>query len=569
MEENRNASQTQGPYGQQPGTYGQPGTYSQQPQAGAYYGQQFFSPVPPAQPPVKKKKGAAGLIIALVAFGILLVGVAVWLLFRLFGDSPQAKIGKGFRNWAKESEAYGSSIGEQLGWEQILEMLNEEAAAVHVSMDLTLPEAGIPTVGVDADAAIDWENKRQDSEIAVSVSNTPLLQFCLAADADRIYLACPQLAEQTYSLETKGLGKKFNASAWARLTGMTLDESLEYDLWAENDAAEAETEETETAEELFGKEALERMTEDMERIARTMLAEETGTSIVIDRGRKKISCAGYRVVLEKEAVNAFLDDVQEEIRSGRYGQTVKEKMLESLDVPEDVDRIWEEAVSVLDGRFTADVEFVFYLDNKNRIVHMATPEPLRLDTSDMGFAFAVDFNGAERTLDDVSGTIKLIGELPEDSLRIDFTRRAKCGRDIYENQVEIVLSGYDAYSGEEESVSMVYSNQWDLETHDFDIDLAAYMEDESLSLHLEGAFEEIRKGRAFTLNIGSASLRLNGDTLLKIRGTYEIKPLEGQIEMPGKATDLLTMSENDISMLIYEMSVNLEDAFDLGTEFLW
>lgn len=552
-------------YGQQPG---QPGPYSQPPQGGMYYGQPGFSPVPPAQPPVKKKKGAAGLIIALVILGILLIGVAVWLLVGLLGDTPQAKISKGFQNWAKETEDYGSSIGEQLGWEQIRKMINEESVAIHMSMDLTVPDAGIPTVGVDINSGIDREKKLQNSDIAVSVSNMQLIRFQMAADADRIYLACPELAEKTYSFGTKDLGKKFNGSAWAALTGWTLDESLDFDLWAEADPAETEAGEAQTAEDLFGKEALERMTGDMQQIAQTMIVEATDASIEIERNGKKVSCDGYRVVLEKEAMNAFLDDLQEEIRSGKYGQMVKERMMESLDVPGEVDEIWEEAVSILDGRLTEDLELVFYLDNRNRIVHMATPEPVRLDTSDIGFAFAVDFNGAERTLDDVSGTVKFIGALPEDSLSIDFTRTAECGKDTYKNWFEAVLSAYDAYSGEEESLSVVYSNQWNLKTHDFDIDLTVYVEDEELSLNLEGAFENIRKGEAFTLNIGSASLRLDDDTLLKLRGTYEVGPLQGQIEVPENATDLLAMSENEITLLVYEMAMNLEDAFDLGSEFL-
>lgn len=527
-----------------------------------------ISPVPPAQPPVKKKKGAAGLIIVLVILGILLVGVAVWLLFGLLGDSPQAKISKGFRNWAKETEDYGSSIGEQLGWEQIQKMINGESVAVRISMDLTIPDAGIPTLGLDMHSFIDREKKLQDSEIAVSISNMQLMQMRLSADANRIYLACPELAENTYSLETKELGQKFNASAWAKLTGWTLDESLEYDIWAEADETGGKTGEAETAEELFGKEALKRMVVDIEEIARTMTVEKTDASIEVERGGRKVSCKGYRVVLEKEALNGFLDDMQEEIRSGKYGQTMKDKLMGSLNVPEDMDEIWEEAVSILDGRFTENLELVFYLDNRDRIVHMATPEPVRLDTSDVGVAFAIDFNGAERTLDDVSGMIKFIGELPEDSLSIEFTRTAECGKDTYDNLFEIVFRSYDAYSGAEECVSVSYSNQWNLKSNDFDIDFLIYAEDGELSVHLEGAFENIRKGEAFTLNIGSASLRMDGDTLLKIRGTYEVEPLEGQIEIPKEATNLLGMSENDITLLMYEIIMNLEDAFDIGSELL-
>ncbi|MBD5461139.1 MAG: hypothetical protein HDR26_09410 [Lachnospiraceae bacterium] len=568
MEDNMNMTQTPDT-GNQAGTY-----YGQQPQSGAYYGQmpnaygQQPNPYAAAlqpQPPQKKKKSRAGLIIAFVALGILLIGAVACVLLLLLGDSPQAKIGKGIRNWAKESEVYGSSIEDQLGWEQIQKMMSEESASVNISMDLTVPDMDVPTIGVDARSDIDRTKKQQNTEITLSISNMQLLQLLISADADRVYLTCPELAENTYSFETEQLGRKFNASAWAEMTGLTLDEDLGFELWAKSD----ETEEAQTAEELFGEEALKRMTEDMEQILQTMTAEATDTSIEIERGGKKESCDGYRVILNKEALNGFLDDLQEEIRSGQYGQMVKDRMMENLDVPTDIDEIWEEVVSILDARFTDDLELIFYLDKKDRIVHMATPEPIRLDTSDIGFAFAVDFNGSERTLDDVSGMIKLIGETPEESLGIAFTRTAECGKDIYDNRFEITLTGYDAYGGEEESISAVYSNRWDLKTYDFDIDFMIYVEDEKLSVNLEGDFENIRKGEAFTLNVGSASLRMNDEMLLKIRGTYEVGPLEGKVEIPGSATNLLTMSENEIMTLVYEMVMNVQEMLGLGTGLLW
>lgn len=583
-------------YGQVPNAYGQqPNSSVQQPQAGTYYGQQsqagtyygqqpqagtYYGQVPNAaygqqanpyaaalqpQPPQKEKKSRAGLIIALVALGILLIGAVVCVVLLLLGDSPQAKIGKGIQNWAKESEDYGSFIGEQLGWEQIQKMMNEESASVNVSMDLTVPDMGIPTIGIDVNSDIDWTKKQQNTEIDLSISNVQLLQMFISADADRVYLSSPELAENAYSLETEQLGRKFNASAWAEMTGATLDEDLGFELWARADA----TEETQTAEELFGEEALKRMTEDMEQILQTMTAEATDTSIEIERGGKKESCDGYRVILNKEALNRFLDDMQEEIRSGQYGQMVKDRMMDNLGVPADIDEMWEEAVSILDGRFTDDLELIFYLDKKDRIVHMATPEPIRLNTSDIGFAFAVDFNGTERTLDDVSGMIKLIGETPEESLSIAFTRTAECGKDIYDNRFEITFTGYDSYSGEEESISAVYSNRWDLNANDFDIAFAIYIDDEKLTVNLEGAFENIRKGEAFTLNIGSASLRMNDETLLKIRGTYKVGPLEGQIEIPGSAKDLLAMSEDEILTLVYEIVVNAQEILGIGAEPLW
>lgn len=470
----------------------------------------------------KKNGKKVGFIIAIAVLAAALAGVGVWAALTVLGNTPKNRLLKGFRNLSQETEAYQDAKEESLGWAALRKAGQGSASYTDLSLDVTIPEKEIPTVGFDLSLCMDTANKLGNMDMALSVGNMPFLQAQLMADDHMLYLACPDLLENKYRLDTENLAENFNNSLWADLTGMTLSEEDEVDLWA---AAEQEK-----PENIFSEGFLERETANLKAVADSMIVEKTDDVLELDNAGKKIVCKGIRVQLSKDALNQILADVQEEMKNGTYGELVKKNLVErmggQLEDMGDIEETWEEALTVLDGRLTADPELVFYLDGKSRIMRVETVHPIGLDHAERKIEFSADFKGAERTLDSVSAELAFVGADTED-------------------------------------VSLVYSHEADIENCGFAINLQAGDGRQQIGMEADWELKSIEKGKSCVLDIGSAALSVNGERVLKLSGTVETGIWEQEIQMPQESVDILAMSEMEMMSLAYEVLTNIQDMMNI------
>ncbi len=67
----------------------------------------------------------------------------------------------------------------------------------------------------------------------------------------------------------------------------------------------------------------------------------------------------------------------------------------------------------------------------------------------------------------------------------------------------------------------------------------------------EGAYTDIEKGERYTIEIDNAAITVDGEDLLLMTGSVTTEPAENEIKVPENATNILEMSEGDITNLLY------------------
>lgn len=506
------------------------------------YMQQGGYQVPPAEP-VKKKKGAlTGIIIAIVLLVIALVGLGIWLAVSLMGKSPQSRLTNGFKNWGKEAAAYSNMAGKEVGWGTIAENLENGASSQDIKLNMTIPDLSGITLGIDISSNSDVPNKKSSTDISASVANIELLGGRLITDEDSMYITVPDLTEETLKISGENLGRDFNASVWSDFFGIELEEDFPAGL--------DEEEEDLTFSEQF----VINMTSDLKELYRNMTIEAADTYIEKNYNGKKEKCNGFQVVLPAEDLNRMLEHIQEEFEEGN-GRQIAARILGSSQT-EEVDEFLEGVSLLFDARYASDFKLVIYLDSRDRIVHLATPETIRFKDSDIELGYAFDFNGSQRTLDEVEGMIKFLN--PDGStFTIDVARDALLNGQDYTNKVKISMNDYNVYSDTEEDLYMEYTNIWKGAEKTVQIEAAIYDEEDDVRLKLEGSFSDVVQGESLVFDLSALNLIYNDEMMLKFTGSYSVEPLKEQIEVPQQATELLYMNEMEAAGLIMEIDANL------------
>lgn len=506
------------------------------------YLQQGGCQVPPAEP-VKKKKGMlAGIIIAAVLLVVALVAIGIWLAVSLMGKSPQSRLTSGFRNWGEEAAAYSNMAGKEVGWETIVQNLEDGAVSQDIKLNMTIPDLSGITLGIDISSDSDVPNGKSSTDISASVANIELLGGRLITDEDSMYITVPDLTEETLKISGENLGKDFNASVWSDFFGIELEEDLSVGL--------GEEEEDLTFSEQF----VTNMTSDLKELYGNMTIEAADTFIEKNYNGKKVKCNGFQVVLPAEDLNRMLEHIQEEFEEGN-GRQIVARILGSSQT-EDVDELLESILLLFDARYASDFKLVIYLDSKDRIVHLATPETIRFKDSDIELGYSFDFNGSQRTLDEVEGLVKFL-RLDGSSFTVEVSRDALLDGQDYTNKIKLSMNNYEAYSDTEEDLYMEYENIWKGAEKTVQIEAAIYDEEDDMRLKLEGNFSDVVQGESLVFDLSALNLIYNDEMMLKFTGSYSVEPLKEQIEIPQQATELLYMNEMEAAGLIMEIDANL------------
>ena len=505
-----------------------------------------------APPPAgKNKKNKKGLVIGMIAAAAVLVSaIAGFAVYKLVFDTPRARLAKGFANLAEDMAAYRGQIADKVDYASLTEGFYSKPYSADMSMNITNPnlESAIDTVGFDISEHMDYPGRKLDADFSISIWNAALFSGNMTVDDNTLYISLPALAKDTYCLNLESLGRDFNRSAWSRMLEVQAEESLSLDVFAV-------AEDTQSPR-MFAEEYREIILNDWKELIKSAVIEDSRRPIEIERDGKTIRCDGIKVLLKKEAVNLLLEDAKDGFLDSPYMEEVIGQLLVNDDLfLEDGLKTEKEIREMLEQWFAIEVEedfeIYFHLDNKNRIVAVSMWEEAALESELLDtVVFSFVFSGTERTPDEISGSLELVSEGEKLVFTIDRSARADEG--FYENEVFVMLDfvgdvmNYPA-------IMFKYESEWDWEEDEFRYFLGVSDGDIDLALKMKGAFTDIVKGERFTLNIGQLSFLADDEELLKITGTYSIKPYDGEIKTPENAVDLFQMTDMEINRLALEV----------------
>ena len=528
---------------------GAPQGFNGQPMNGAptgYQQQPRFEPgFIPGQNPGQNgngKKSKAGLVIGIIAAVavVLVIAIGVLLSQSLFGGGSGAKkVQKGFVNMAKEMEAYTCSVSDELGSDAIEELFKKKPSHINGELSLTDPESS-QNVKVSIDAVTDLKNKQGKYNLQAGMMGINVDAGTIVADNNTIYVSSPVfLRDNTYAVETTDLGKKFNDSVWAQLMETELEEDLSFELFEETDK-DADV----TLTDAFSK-SFKKYEKNLKKATQyKSLGEKKEFSI----GGKSVSCGGVAMIVEKDAFNETMAGMKEDILASEEYAAFAEGFASSSSDVEEAKRDLEDAIEkIFSTQIDQDLEIDFYLDSKGRIVGIKTPGSIAVSSYGDVDAFEIDleFTGAERTLDVVSGGIYVSSA--DDIIYMGIAREASVDKDKYSEYLNVSLEE----SGHEDDISIIYSNDWHYADQSFDMCITMYVGAEHASVDLEGSYTDINKGESYTLNLTNGSINDNNEEpLVLMSGILTVEPSDEKIEVPTDAIDVFEMSESDIQEMM-------------------
>ena len=337
----------------------------------------------------------------------------------------------------------------------------------------------LDTIGVDYITHYDYKNKKMESDLRFSVYRIDLVSGTIKADDNRLYINLPDLTSDTYYVNMDTLGTDYNASLWPSLLGYTLPEDTSF--------------------ELFPK-----IEQNSDLLA---VVENSETVIEIERDGKLIKCRGIKVTFQEEEINDLLEDE-------------------------------------FQIRFAGDVEFCVYLDSHNRIVNISTPEKIKFTNSEISeLDFAFMFEGSDRTLDTITGTVNLMKG--DHTQKYEIKREAFADDSEYENSIDVRMTNSDS----DFSMNMMYNNSWDIQNKEFSTNISIHTPSDKYECMVKGNFTDIQKGKSFTMNIGDFELTQNDERVCHIFGSVGIRPCEEAVTVSEEGKDIMGLKKDEVVSL--------------------
>ena len=513
-----------------------------------------FGPVqapPPAQgaPAPKPKKKKTGLIAGLLcaAAVVIVIGVGVLLVKSLFGDDAKNQLARGFANMTKEMAAYQNSVAEDIGIVELNKRKTTNPMHTNIDLSFTDPQSSgtFSNVGVEIDAVTDYSKKMAECDLSLGTYGIEMSIGKLVAADNTLYLSAPIVfQDQVYSLDLTNLGRDFNKSAWSKIINETLPEDYSLKLFEDTDVTESIKKAGEMGElyELFQKQS--------KVIAGATKIETLKEKREFSFDEDSAEYGGVQVTVDKDAYNQAMETLCDDILNSNYYTEFMQGYETTFrgdfdEIKEKIDSIIEHMFAM---RFEQDIVLNFYLDRKGRIVNISTPEDLAVSSeyTDLDYlAVDIEFSGTERALDCIEGGVYL--QAGEEILYFGISRMAEITEESYEEDLTLILQ--DDRSSDE--ITFWYAGSWGYEDQSYEMQMQMDTPDSSLGLTAEGAYTDIEKGERYTVQIDNAAITIDGEDLLLMTGSISTEPAKNQIEVPEKSTNVLEMSEGDITSLLY------------------
>lgn len=457
----------------------------------------------------KKSRGALWII------GTVLVLAAVVAAGSIYSSvRPQWKVAKGLMNLSRELAGYRNPVLEEADLEELLEKWQEGNVHTISEMDVTFSKNRESTLGLRLDKSIDREKTLLQADADICVLGKELMKLQVAMEGRDLYLTLPALSQKSLKVNADTLVEEFNSSILAKLTGWAVPEDYLTFLFGQITDGMQEEDTLKTAQTLLagaftmGNFGGETEQNDVRDFLEEIEIIDTKKSITIENSWENIDCDGYEIRISAEVMDEIF---------GQIGQ-----MLGVDDAPEGQD-------IVLD----------IYLDKQNRIMRIATVQPLADVANGREIEFVLDLRGEERTADKILMTVNVVEPVQGEASRaaeLELTFQGLPGRDGCNVWVSAAWKPVEGTWPEEvfwsEEGSFTVTNSWTYETKAFTIRAEYAKDGTTLACDAKGSFGEIVSGESIKVHLDSLSILREGKEFCKLSGSYFLEPLREEIVLP-------------------------------------
>ena len=460
-------------------------------------------PIPDRNGRQQKKDSTARILILGACIGALLFAAGAGIVY--FINTPSYKIGRGFRNLAKEIAQSRNPLAEKTGIEELMLMMAEEGFHMDTRINLTsesLP-ARVNTIGIDADCSRDVKNREMSAGTSISVMNYDFAHLNFYTDNEDFCFSVPELFLENMYFENRNVVSQYNESFWAQLTGPIDAEDFSLDFFPEEG-------------ERFSRQDWKDGSGFLERYAADLEACRSG--MIIEKAEKGV----YRVVLPGKETDHLLQNIMDHYgqanQTGMAGQFRKE----------------------YDSLIHSDISILLDINGKNRIENIRLEEPVRLMDGTVSIGGWLSFMGNVRSIDSVVGVITTEGDKDmEPAATFQFLQTPEAEQ--YESELYAAV-----FDGEDTLVEMKYMMASDAVSDQIGRRLSVWNEEESMDILLKGSLDDIVRGESLTLDLEEMTFQWNGKVLFKLTGDFLIEPLTGEAaRIVKKETAFFKMTERD------------------------
>lgn len=499
----------------------------------------------PASKPKKKKTGLIAGILCVAAI-VIVIGTGVLLAKSILGGDGKNQLAKGFANMSKEMVAYQNSVVKDIGLVELNKLKKTKPIHTNIDLSFTDPQSfgTFSNIDVEVDVVSDYSKKM--AELALSLGTYGIdmdLGKLIAAD-NTVYLSVPIIfQDKIYSFDLTNLGRDFNNSAWSKITNEKLPEDYSLTLFEEIEMSESIKKAGEMREiyELIQKQT-----------------KAIAASIKIETLKEKrefsfddiVEYGGVQVTVDQDAYNqaieALCDDILESNYYAEFMRGYESTFRGNFDeLKENMDNMIKYMFGM---RFEEDILLDFYLDKKGRIVNISTPQDLAVSSDYVdveSISVDINFSGTERALDCIDGGVYL--QAGEEILYFGISRMAEITEDSYTEDLTFQLQEADS----NDEITFWYSSVWGYEDQSYELQMQMDTPESSIGLSADGAYTNVKKGERYTIEIDHAAITVDDEDFLLMIGSITTELGENKIEVPENAINILEMSEEDITSLLY------------------
>ncbi len=532
-------SQSQNPYGQPQNPYGPP----QNPAAPQVMTGQSKNPYDKSNKKGMDKKKLTTIL--LIVGGVLLIGLALFLIFGVF-FTPKKRLKKAMEANGNADYMYtGTPYDEVLGMGDISKAMDEKGGTINARLGFNHigGDTRLDGVGFGGEFAIDKDAKQLSFDLILDNDGKTVFDGQLLADEDKTYLTIVDYLTGYIVFDNKNIGEKLKKSFLSDpdilgdlnlpfsdldyfgggLKGM-MDDSLYGeigdDIW---EASEVKSSGSET----------------------------------LDLGGRSVKCKAYEVVIPKddikEIINKAVDKAVDSL--GSDSESVEDIFAQAGIT--DMNEFKMQLKAIFSMMITEDIVYKAYV-NGGHVVAYSSDGTLNLVGTPISYSVMIKNTGEKNVLS--SGEMSVVFTVQGVSLNL----YSKYGSEKNGNTIDTFFDLSLSSTGM--VINVNYDQKYDISTGKIDISGEAGASGESITLKGSGSIKDINKGKSFTAQIDSLTINYDGEDLVDMNLELGIST-ERNVKKPDsskKMVNLFDASRDEFEAFISENEATMQK---LGQDF--
>lgn len=521
---------------------------------------------------IKRNKLFVSIIAGLLVIVLVIVGFS-------FGHKEKAKpedvLRQSISRLKADIEKGKNPIWEEMQMKELLDYARNNPTSMYadINIDAASLQELLPgdSINLKTKLDIDPVNKNNAFGLTIGVANTDLINIAETKVGDELFLAVPTFLSNTYKVNLKNIIADYQSSAWKGMLGVDL-----------SDGSSALAEMNSYKNEFLGyteniqKEMSDIMEKHKESLKASITYSKEKNVIYMTVNKDEVNAIISEIkdsFVESETLSALLDKLEETQNNNiaEYGH-IDEGFVDDFDTEMPVSENDEEIVennstkskadiineinNFMDIHLSEDLVIEFVMDNNSNITSIRTVSGNTLDNEYLSeFGFELKFMGEEIPASDISAKW-YVYSTNDAELNISFTSANGNDEDTYWNDTELYFEFIDE-NGEEMSAGISADCSLDRENNDFVISLSSQANDTNSYVEIEGTVDDYVAGKNIKVTLGELYIEENDEKQATLSGTFEIKPMEGEISKPENSVAFFEMTEEDIQNMMEELQTNL------------